>query len=264
MYEKKVKNVQINAIIQNSNAGNHFRFCFENGSDDYLFVLFKCNCTVYTESGYQNAHYGDFAVFDCKLRQEYFTTDSDFVHDYFRFIPTTDLEKTILSQIKMHHLFTPVDTTEFDTLLYLSIKEFYSNNYHKKEMLDRLIQLLLLKVSEYSRNLFLQDTSEMYSKFLNLRIDLHNNPQNYDSVTTAANTLHISKPYFQSLYKSYFDITFTQDVISARIQKAKQLLKFTQNTIYDIAFLCGYSNVEHFTRQFKKETGFSPTSYRNK
>lgn len=256
--------MQINAIIQNDNCGKNFRFCFEQGSEDYLFVLFKCDCTVYTENGYEEAHYGDFAIFDRKLRQEYFTTDTDFIHDYFRFVPTTDLEKTILSQIKMHHLFTVGNISELDSFLRLCVMEVYSNNHYKAEILDRLIQLLLIKVSEYSRNLFLQDNSEMYSKFINLRIDLHNNPQNYGSITTAANVLHISSPYFQSLYKSYFDITFMQDVISARIQKAKQLLRFTKNSIYDIAFVCGYSNAEHFTRQFKKETGFSPTSYRDK
>jgi len=256
--------VQINQTQINHNCGKHFRFCFEHGSEDYLFVLFKCDCTVYTKNGYLKARSGDFAVFDRNLKQEYFCEDVDFIHDYIRFIPTTDLEKSILSRIKLHHLFTSFDTTEINSILQLGVMEFYSNNKYKNEMMDHLVQALLIKISECSMNLFSQENSEMYVKFLNFRIDLHSNPQKYSSITSAANTLLISKPYFQSLYKSYFGITFMQDVISARIQKAKQLLRFTQKPIYDIAFSCGYSNTEHFTRQFKKETSLSPTAYRTK
>lgn len=256
--------MKINFIKLNDNCGKHFRFCFEHGSEDYLFVMFKSDCTVFTANGYEKAHSGNFLIFDKNLKQEYFSENYDFIHDFIRFIPTTDLEKTLLSRIKMHHLFTSFDATEINAILQLGVMEFYSNNQYKNEMLDHLVQLLLIKISEYSDNLFSQEQSEMHTKFLNLRIDLHSNPQKYESVTSAAKVLLISKPYFQSLYKSYFGTTFIQDVIAARIQKAKQLLKFTQKTIYEIAFACGYSNAEHFTRQFKKETGLSPTAYRTK
>ncbi|MBE7045235.1 MAG: helix-turn-helix transcriptional regulator, partial [Ruminococcaceae bacterium] len=34
--------------------------------------------------------------------------------------------------------------------------------------------------------------------------------------------------------------------------------------VEEISFACGYHNVEHFIRQFKKEVGMSPMQYRKK
>ena len=38
----------------------------------------------------------------------------------------------------------------------------------------------------------------------------------------------------------------------------------TPDSVAHIAESCGYENVEHFNRQFKKITGFSPNQYRKK
>ena len=53
-----------------------------------------------------------------------------------------------------------------------------------------------------------------------------------------------------------------QDVIKNRIILAKDNLANTDYSIKKIANICGYSNTEHFSRQFKKETGMSPKQYR--
>jgi YesN/AraC family two-component response regulator len=50
---------------------------------------------------------------------------------------------------------------------------------------------------------------------------------------------------------------------SIRLAHAKTLLKQTENTISEIAYDCGFSDPEYFSRVFKKETGSSPSEYRH-
>ena len=52
------------------------------------------------------------------------------------------------------------------------------------------------------------------------------------------------------------------DVINARFM-AKEFLLQANYTLTEIAELCGYSNVEHFCRQFKEKTGCTPGEFRN-
>ena len=52
------------------------------------------------------------------------------------------------------------------------------------------------------------------------------------------------------------------DVIESRIQSACELLSSTNKTFEEISLQCGYKNVEHFIRQFKKSQNITPAKYR--
>jgi two-component system response regulator YesN len=47
-----------------------------------------------------------------------------------------------------------------------------------------------------------------------------------------------------------------------RIDRAKELLDFTDKSIAEIAEASGFSNQNYFTRTFKKITGMTPSHYR--
>ena len=72
----------------------------------------------------------------------------------------------------------------------------------------------------------------------------------------------MSEGYFHVLYKKYFRTTFVSDVVSARIQSAEELLASTPDSVERIAERCGYTNTEHFIRQFRKATGSTPLRYK--
>ncbi|MBR1723503.1 MAG: helix-turn-helix transcriptional regulator, partial [Ruminococcus sp.] len=74
--------------------------------------------------------------------------------------------------------------------------------------------------------------------------------------------VHISAPYLQELYKKAFGISCMNDVIECRIAYAKSLLVISDMRIEEIATRCGYKSLIHFSRQFRKITGSSPTEWR--
>lgn len=51
-------------------------------------------------------------------------------------------------------------------------------------------------------------------------------------------------------------------LIKVRFNHAKDLLPVSQSTIREIAFSCGFRDINNFTNLFKKNTGMTPGAYR--
>ena len=96
-----------------------------------------------------------------------------------------------------------------------------------------------------------------------LRREIHLATQLDWSLTSAAQRLNISTSYLQKLYKKQFGMTYIDDVIGSRIEKAKYLLSATDLRISEVAEQCGYQNPTHFMRQFKEKAGATPSEYRS-
>lgn len=83
------------------------------------------------------------------------------------------------------------------------------------------------------------------------------------SVSVLADNAEMSEVYFRTLFKKKYNMSPVQYIISARIKKAKQLLKYNFLTLESCAWECGFSTVQYFCRVFKKTTGITPSEYRN-
>lgn len=51
-------------------------------------------------------------------------------------------------------------------------------------------------------------------------------------------------------------------LINCRLDYAKELLKYSDKSIYDITFLIGMNNVSHFTNLFKSRENLTPHAFR--
>jgi len=68
--------------------------------------------------------------------------------------------------------------------------------------------------------------------------------------------------YLQKLFKRYIGQSPMEYIISLRMTRAKSLIRTSTMSISEIAYTVGVDNISHFTRQFKKQEGMSPTQYR--
>lgn len=59
----------------------------------------------------------------------------------------------------------------------------------------------------------------------------------------------------------YSGLMFKPYLNQIRIQAAKEKLERTNMRIQEVAYACGYMNVEHFTRTFTEKVGCSPSKY---
>lgn len=77
-----------------------------------------------------------------------------------------------------------------------------------------------------------------------------------------AGMVGFSTGYFSGLFKKQMGIGFSEYLIQLRMEKAKELLKSSNETIKNICNQVGYSDVKHFTALFKKYTGIKPGEFR--
>ncbi len=77
-----------------------------------------------------------------------------------------------------------------------------------------------------------------------------------------AKLLALSQFHFSRLFKQSLGLSPYQYLIEQRIERAKQLLKQTNQSILDIALNCGYNSHSHLSKQFRQVTGMTPKAYR--
>ena len=82
------------------------------------------------------------------------------------------------------------------------------------------------------------------------------------NLKTIAKTLNVNPSYLSSLFKKEVGVTLTEYVTSKRIEHAVFLLNSTSMQISTIALYCGITDVQYFSKIFKKQIGKSPSEYR--
>ncbi len=89
--------------------------------------------------------------------------------------------------------------------------------------------------------------------------------ENYQEKITlhqVANMVNMSDSAFSHFFKKSTKRSFSKFLTDARLAHAcKQLLE-TQDSVSEICFQCGYTNLSNFNRLFKKYKGMTPVAYR--
>ncbi len=68
--------------------------------------------------------------------------------------------------------------------------------------------------------------------------------------------------YLSNLFSEAKGITVQEFIITSKIERVKELLIHTDLSLTDISFKLNYSSVAHLSNQFKKNTGISPSHFR--
>lgn len=83
-------------------------------------------------------------------------------------------------------------------------------------------------------------------------------------IETLANLVCLSISQFERKFKSTFGVSPLKYVSMVRIQAACQALAATDARISRISSENGFYDLSHFNRQFRSQTGMSPSAYRKK
>lgn len=234
-------------------------FSFEPPIDDCYLLLLVTTPARFLVDGVLNEYPANTAILYAPGQKIYYEACAEkYVNDWMRF----SSDESFVSNFTLTgRPFSVADTEYCHNLFKLIAWESSFSGVDSEVIITNLLQTLFLKLQrEASKNY----TNSRSTELILLRKKIFNNPQLDWNVDKIAEQLHISTGHLQLIYKKNFGVTCMDDIIAGRIQMAKERLLYSSNTILEISEKCGYHNVEHFCRQFKKHTGCSPSDFRKK
>ncbi len=77
-----------------------------------------------------------------------------------------------------------------------------------------------------------------------------------------SNTLHRDYSSLSALFTQVEGITIEQFFLLQRLERVKELIRYDELTMSEIAFRTGFSSVAQLSAQFKKLTGMTPSAFK--
>lgn len=236
------------------------------GSMNWLLLLIKSPAVFYIDGKELHVKANSYIIYSLDTPQHYTADGEDYIDDWLHFYP--DEEEIQLFSKLLIPLNKPVyieNITAASAIIRNMCFEFYSAHQNKNEIVTLYFRMMLYKLHEQEKfryyDTILTETKHM-AKLLWIRESIFRWPEQEWCVDTLAKETDLSNSRFLHLYKEAFGSTMMQDVIDSRIQRCCELLKTTDLKISEIADVCGYSSMPHFTMLFRSKTGMTPQAYR--
>lgn len=84
------------------------------------------------------------------------------------------------------------------------------------------------------------------------------------SLSEVAQMVHLNATYLSHIFHKETGVTFSEYLMSCRVNKAKDLLINTNTKVKEISMLSGFTSHRNFIKMFKNVTGMTPQEYRKK
>lgn len=211
-------------------------------------------------------HQGDCVFIDC--REAYAHTTSDCLWT----LKWTHFDGPTLSGVYQKYVerggkpcFHPSDAGRYIQLLTEIHQTAALSDYVRDMRLHEKISRLLTFLMEESRSAVPPDRSSHGEPVVHaIRSYLDENFAKKIALDELAEMFFFNKYYLTRIFKQQFGTSIMNYVLYRRIAQAKQLLRFTPNSIEAVAEACGLQDSNYFARAFRKVEGMSPREYRKR
>lgn len=206
---------------------------------------------------------GDCVFIDCRKAYSHSTSDHlwslDWCHFYAPFLPEIYEKYKERGGLPVFH---PEDPLAFQKILKQLYQLAASSDYIRDMRINESLSTLLTLLMQESWN---PENSVVSPKRMELAAVKAYMDEHYIEKITLDDLearFFINKYYLLKIFKETYGTTISSYLISKRITRAKQLLRFTQMTIDEIGCAVGMDGAGYFSRMFKKAEGISPKEYR--
>ena len=215
----------------------------------------KVKHTIYTKNEFANSA---IISFECKSKI--------LKNIAGKVLELNDYEKTLLNKI-----ISETKTNYLDKLNDVHLTKMTKSSiapFGGEQMIKNCIELLFIslvrKIEKGERTeeiLSLTITSDkIVENIRKILLDRLDTTESVD-LNEISFRLGFSKSYIKSQFKKKTGVSIIQYFIDMKIDKAKKFLSQQKYTISEISDMLGFGSIYYFSRQFKTQTGMSPTEY---
>lgn len=180
------------------------------------------------------------------------------------------LSLTPLTNIKYHFVITTAMITRHCVTAGMELEQAYrlSDFYILKmdscnsiEAISRLHDDMVL---DFTGKMLLLKKSSVISKPIIICIDyIYKHINSRITVQILADYTSLSPSYLSRLFKKELGISISDYICEKKIEKAENLLKYSDYSLIEIATYLAFSSQSHFIQTFKKFVGLTPKKYRD-
>jgi len=162
---------------------------------------------------------------------------------------------------------SPICRFEKDSIVPSILEELILTHQEKNIRTEILSSKLLVEL--LTEFLFTTNANDSFETFLpeyikNIMKDLDKNMLEKVTLDMLAEKYSMNKFHLEKEFKKFIGVSPNEYVITNRISYSKELLKYSDIPITEIAFKTGIDNASHFINLFKNREGITPLAFRKK
>lgn len=144
-----------------------------------------------------------------------------------------------------------------------SLSDFYILKMDKCNAIPEIVELHDTMCMAFCKQMDIIRKANVLSKPIVLCLDYIYTHLHYRiTLEEVADHLAISKNYLSTLFKKEMGISLSEYIISLKIEKARNLLQYSDYTLSDISNYLAFSSESHFIQVFQKKVGVTPNKFR--
>lgn len=244
-FSKSCNEANMSASIKSEDATVHFEDIMTISSNIDMYPesqekeLIRKLMTVDTE-GAEDVFESIFLWLTMNYKEDIDRIKSRLIELFFqikRSVPYYSEEDSLKARGFLNSVLKAQDLRELKVVCASHLKQIISE---MKEDREKEINSLSMKVKKYITENFHKDIS----------------------MDDAAKETNLSYHYFSKFFKDSMGKSFVEYLTELRVDKSRELLLETDDSIKEICYKIGYSDPNYYCKIFKKVTGMTPTEFR--
>ena len=135
---------------------------------------------------------------------------------------------------------------------------------YSQQTLAGIVNHLIGMMYSLERNIILNKNTAHVDMINKARLRIRESLESDLTIQKIAEDLGVSYSSFRKLFKEFTGIAPAMYQQDLRLQRAKELLSTTDESIKEIAYRLNFESPDYFSSKFKNQTGLKPSEFRNK
>ena len=134
---------------------------------------------------------------------------------------------------------------------------------YAQQTMAGIVNHLIGKMYSLERNIILSKDSKHVDIINRARLRIRESLEDTLTIQEIAQELGISYSSFRKLFKEHTGFAPALYQQTLKLQRAKELLSTTDESIKEIAYRLNFESPDYFSTKFKSQTGMKPSDFRN-